>query len=153
MNFEQLLEEVKKNNTVKLKKKNKKFFEFQVENIYFYDLIIFQNINVKIINVPFEDKTLTFEDLNVEKSLDYRDFFIIFFILILSYFFIVEFFTIWYKDNIAPSSLNSDNLSFLNNTFISILSQNFSSSEKIKVLNIVFNSTLVDFLNFYGYLN
>lgn len=152
MNFEQLLEETKKNNTVKIKKKNKKFFEFQIENIYFYDLIIFQNITIKIINVPFEEKPLTLEDLNVEKSLDYRDFFIIFFILILSYFFIVEFFTIWYKDNITPPDLSPADRSFLNNTFISILSQNFSLSEKIKVLNVVFNSTLIDFLNFYGYL-
>lgn len=75
MNFEQLLENKKsKNKDLNLsckklkKKKSKKFFEFQIDDITFYDLTLFQNITVKIINVPFQDKTLSLSDLDMQKQ-------------------------------------------------------------------------------------
>ena len=51
MNFEQLLEKEKEkenleNKTNNLLKKKKKYFEFYIDEIKFYDLVIFQNINI-----------------------------------------------------------------------------------------------------------
>jgi hypothetical protein len=101
MNFEQLLENKKSENKNinpsygRLKKKKlKKFFEFQIDNITFYDLTLFQNITIKIINVPFQDKTLSLSDLNAQKQLKSVDVFIFLIIFILFYFFIVEFISI-----------------------------------------------------------
>lgn len=92
MNFEQLSE--KKYLNFRKKKKIKKFFEFHIDEIKFYDLVIFQTINVKIINVPFQDTTIISNSLIQEKSLNYYDFFLILFLFILTYFFIIEFLTI-----------------------------------------------------------
>jgi hypothetical protein len=101
MNFEQLLENKKsKNKNSNLncekfkKKKLKKFFEFQIDNITFYDLTLFQNITIKIVNVPFQDKTLSLSDLDTQKQLNSVDIFIFLIIFILFYFFIVEFISI-----------------------------------------------------------
>ena len=83
MNFEQLLENKKlKNKNSNLncekfkKKKLKKFFEFQIDNITFYDLTLFQNITIKIVNVPFQDKTLSLSDLDTQKQVNSVDIFI-----------------------------------------------------------------------------
>ena len=101
MNFEQLLENKKlKNKNSNLncekfkKKKLKKFFEFQIDNITFYDLTLFQNITIKIVNVPFQDKTLSLSDLDTQKQVNSVDIFIFLIIFILFYFFIVEFISI-----------------------------------------------------------
>lgn len=98
MNFEQLLEkeklEDKNDNHLKKKKKSKKYFEFYIDEIKFYDLVIFQNISIRIINTPVEDKILTSADLLPEEPLDSTDVFILLLVFILSYFFISEFLTI-----------------------------------------------------------
>jgi hypothetical protein len=101
VNFEQLLKNEKskiKNinqNCEKFKKKKlKKFFEFQIDNVTFYDLTLFQNINIKIINVPLQDKTLSLSDFNSQKSIEYSDIFIFLIMFTLLYFFIVEFISI-----------------------------------------------------------
>jgi hypothetical protein len=98
MNFEQLLEKEKlqdkNDNKLKKKKKIKRYFEFYIDEIKFYDLIIFQNINIRIINTPVQDKILTSSDLLPEEPLDSTDVFILLLVLILSYFFIFEFLTI-----------------------------------------------------------
>ncbi len=160
MNFEQLLKNEKlKNKSVdrdctKLKKKKlKNFFEFQIDNITFYDLTLFQNINVKIINVPFQDKTLSISDLNPQKSLDYLDIFIFLIIFTLLYFFIVEFASIWYKDNIALTGLNLNDYSELTDIVSSALFNDDTFCKKLSKVNIFFNSSILDFLNTYGYLS
>ena len=71
-----------------------KFFEFQIDNITFYDLTLFQNITIKIVNVPFQDKTLSLSDLDTQKQVNSVDIFIFLIIFILFYFFIVEFISI-----------------------------------------------------------
>jgi len=152
MNFEQLLSK-EKSKLIKIKKKKtKKFFEFNIENINFYDLLLFQHISVKIINVPFEDKSISASDLNPEKSFDYRDFFILLLIFIISYFFIVEFITIWYKENIIETGITSTDKDFVNDVISSILFSNYSFSKTLTNVNVLFNSSMIDFLNIYGHL-
>ena len=160
MNFEQLLKNEKLENKSidrdrkKLKKKKiKNFFEFQIDNITFYDLTLFQNINVKIINVSFQDKTLSLSDLNSRKSSDYLDIFIFLIIFILFYFFIVEFASIWYKDNISSAGLSLNSCTELTDSFSSVLFNDETFCKKLSKVNIFFNSSILDFLNMYGYLS
>lgn len=155
MNFEQLLKNKPViQNCKKLKKKKiKRFFEFQIDNITFYDLTLFQNINIKIINVPFQDKTISFSDLNPIKSIDYLDVFIFLIVFILFYYFIVEFITIWYKENILSTGLNLNEHIDLNDTLSSMLFTDDVFCRKLSKVNVFFNSSVLDFLNFYGYLS
>lgn len=156
MNFEQLLEkkelEPKNDNQLK-KKKPKKYFEFYIDEIKFYDLVIFQNINIRIINTPVQDKILTSSDLIPEDPLDSTDVFILLLIFILSYFFIAEFLTIWYKENILATGLELSNNDTVNHLISSTLFINLSFSKALSSVNIVFNSSIIDFLNIYGYLS
>ncbi len=150
MNFEQLSE--KKYLNFRKKKKIKKFFEFHIDEIKFYDLVIFQTINVKIINVPFQDTTIISNSLIQEKSLNYYDFFLILFLFILTYFFIIEFLTIWYKENILYTDFKSFDKNILNNLICSNLSPIFCFSKKLSNLNNLLNSNIVDFLSIYEYV-
>lgn len=158
MNFEQLLEKEKEkenleNKTNNLLKKKKKYFEFYIDEIKFYDLVIFQNINIRIINTPIEDKILTSSDLIPEEPLDSTDVFILLLIFILSYFFIVEFLTIWYKENILSTGLDFTNNNSINDLIYSTLFSNLSSSKTLSSVTMNFNSSIIDLLNIYGYLN
>jgi hypothetical protein len=92
MNFEQLSE--KKSKKLFFKKKSKKYFEFQVDNVTFYDLILFQNISVKIVNIPFQDKSSFSLNLNSSNSFNSLDVIILLAIFVFSYFFIIEFLTL-----------------------------------------------------------
>jgi hypothetical protein len=159
MNFEQLLKNEKlkiKNisqNCEKFKKKKlKKFFEFQIDNVTFYDLTLFQNINIKIINVPFQDKTLSLSDFNSQKSIEYSDIFILLIMFTLLYFFIVEFISIWYKENISSTGLNLNNYDDLTDKILSTLFTDDTFCKKLSKVNIFFNSNILDFLNMNSYL-
>jgi hypothetical protein len=156
MNFEQLLEKEKlqdkNDNKLKKKKKIKRYFEFYIDEIKFYDLIIFQNINIRIINTPVQDKILTSSDLLPEEPLDSTDVFILLLVLILSYFFIFEFLTIWYKENILATGLEFNDNDSLNNLISSTLFINLSFPKALSSVNMIFNSSIIDFLNIYGYL-
>lgn len=157
MNFEQLLEkeklEDKNDNHLKKKKKSKKYFEFYIDEIKFYDLVIFQNISIRIINTPVEDKILTSADLLPEEPLDSTDVFILLLVFILSYFFISEFLTIWYKENILATGLEFSDNDTVNNLIYSTLFSNSSFSKSLSSVNMIFNSSIIDFLSIYGYLS
>lgn len=160
MNFEQLLENKKSENKNinssygRLKKKKlKKFFEFQIDNITFYDLTLFQNITIKIINVPFQDKTLSLSDLNAQKQLKSVDVFIFLIIFILFYFFIVEFISIWYKENIVSAGLNLNDHEGLTSIVSSMFFSDDTFCKKLSKVCIFLNSSILDFLNTYDYLS
>ena len=149
MNFEQLSD--KETGKVFFKKKKKKYFEFQIENITFYELILFQNISIKIVNIPFQEES-PFSNLNSPTPLNILDLIIILFIFTFSYFFIIEFLTIWYKENIEHSFLSPADQAHLSDLFLSSLSSNLPLSKFLINIETSFNSNLVDFLNIYGYL-
>ncbi len=156
MNFEQLLkkEKLKNENGNQLKKKKtKKYFEFYIDEIKFYDLVIFQNINIRIINTPVQDKIITSSDLLPNEPLDSTDVFILLIVFILSYFFISEFLTIWYRENILATGLEISNNNAVNDLISSTLFVNFSFSKSLSSINMTFNSTIIDFLNIYGYIS
>lgn len=156
MNFEQLLkkEKLKDENGNQLKKKKtKKYFEFYIDEIKFYDLVIFQNINIRIINTPVQDKIITSSDLLPNEPLDSTDVFILLIVFILSYFFISEFLTIWYRENILATGLEISNNIAVNDLISSTLFVNFSFSKSLSSINMTFNSTIIDFLNIYGYIS
>lgn len=156
MNFEQLLkkEKLKDENGNQLKKKKtKKYFEFYIDEIKFYDLVIFQNINIRIINTPVQDKIITSSDLLPNEPLDSTDVFILLIVFILSYFFISEFLTIWYRENILATGLEISNNNAVNDLISSTLFVNFSFSKSLSSINMTFNSTIIDFLNIYGYIS
>jgi len=160
MNFEQLLEDKKsKNKNSNLncgefkKKKLKKFFEFQIDNITFYDLTLFQNITIKIVNVPFQDKVLSLSDLDTQKQTNSVDIFIFLIIFILFYFFIVEFISIWYKENILSSGLNLNDHEGLTSVVSSLFFNDDTFCKKLSKVNIFLNSSILDFLNTYDYLS
>ena len=159
MNFEQLLknEKLKIKNTDQScekfkKKKLKRFFEFQIDNITFYDLTLFQNINIKVINVPFQDKTLSLSDFNSQKSIEYLNIFIFLIMFTLLYFFIVEFIFIWYRENILLTGLSLSNHAALTEKILLTLFNDDTFCKKLSKVNIFFNSNILDFLNMNGYL-
>ena len=151
MNFEQLLE--KKPKKVFFKKKSKKYFEFQIDSVTFHDLILFQNISIKIVNVPFQEKSILSSNSDKLNSFNWLDVFILFSLFIFSYFFIVEFLTLWYKENIECSDLYSNDQVFLKESLLSFLSSNLSFPKFLIFLETSFNSSVVDFLSIYGYLS
>jgi hypothetical protein len=73
-------------------------------------------------------------------------------VLILSYFFIFEFLTIWYKENILATGLEFNDNDSLNNLISSTLFINLSFPKALSSVNMIFNSSIIDFLNIYGYL-
>lgn len=159
MNFEQLLENEKlrikgdNKSCQRLKKKKlKKFFEFQIDSITFYDVTLFQNINIKIVNVPIQDKTFSLSSLSLWKSAKYSDAFILVTMFILLYFFIFELFSIWYRENIASSGLNLNDYDSLADKISSTLFTDDTFCKKLSKVNIFLNSNILDFLNINGYL-
>lgn len=160
MNFEQLLKN-KKNEKSKFHNfkflknlKKRKFFEFQIHTTSFYGLILFQEIGINPLGVFSQEKTFSFSKFNPEKSISYMDFFIIFFIFIILYSFIIEFVNTWYVENIAwTNPLSKDCISSdTNSTISSLFFNNYPFCKKLYQITFFFNSTFIDFLNFYDYL-
>ena len=140
MNFEQLFYNKNKN-----KNKNKKLFDFELNNVEFFNIIIFQEIKLKTINTVYEDnshKTLQHPS-NVNKRLFFLIFTLIIFILVI---------TINFNFDIFLSNSNYELNSKLNNFFLFIIDNDIRSLKKFYLINSSFNSNIVDLLSIYKYL-
>ena len=163
MKFEQLYHLNKKNKDkifrrskfkkIKIKRKNKKIFDFEWKEVTFLDLIIHYDLILKVpgsIYQPKEEFSLhSFFSKKKKKLSDY----VIFFILILiSYFYLFHLMEILYTDLIELESLLLNDRDFFNNLFQSILNSSTSISKKFFLLNFYLNSILIDLINFNKYL-
>lgn len=137
MNFEQLFK----------KKKNKKFFLFHVENIIFYDMILFQNISLKITDISFQNATNPLSYLNLPKTPSTLvDFFLILLILFFFYYIISEFLNLTYEKYITFS-----NTKICNDFLINFLLKNNLHKSSLSSIFNFFNLNIVEFLNYYNY--
>lgn len=137
MNFEQLFK----------KKKNRKFFLFHVENIIFYDMVLFQNISLKITDTSFQsDSTFFLYSNSLKSSYTLIDFFLILLILFFFYYVFFEFLNLWYEKNMTFSNTKIFN-DFLVNL---LLKNNFNKSSLFLVSNF-FNLNITEFLDYYNY--
>jgi hypothetical protein len=86
MNFEHLFKRNKNKN------KNKNFFLFYVENVIFYDIILFQNISLKINELSSQDNHNSSLNINSFKiPYTWTDIFLILLFLIFFYYIFFEF--------------------------------------------------------------
>lgn len=136
------------------KKKIKKFFEFQVNNVTFLNILLHQNLEIKIVNVPLQDhkniKESNFKSSN-SSSFIFNVIFV-FLILMFIYIYFYNIFIIWYNENMTLNLLKFSNNSFLITNFLSCLNTSVHSLKKLNIINNFFNSFLIDFLNFYNFI-
>ena len=139
MNFEHLF---KRN-----KNKNKNFFLFYVENVIFYDIILFQNISLKINELSSQDNHNSFLNINSFKiPYTWTDTFLILLFLIFFYYIFFEFLSLWYKENIVSS-----NVKIWNDLTIDFLFKNNFYKFSLSPFCNFFSLNMIEFLNYYNH--
>jgi hypothetical protein len=163
LKFEQLFHLNKKNKNkifkrskfkkIKIKKKNKKIFDFEWKEVTFLGLIIHYDLILKVPGSIYQSKEkFSLHSFFSKKKKKLSDYIIFFILILISYFYLFLLMEILYTDLIELESLLHNDKDFFNNLFQSILNNSTSISKKFFLLNFYLNSILIDLINFNKYL-
>jgi hypothetical protein len=163
LKFEQLFHLNKKNKNkifkrskfkkIKIKKKNKKIFDFEWKEVTFLGLIIHYDLILKVPGSIYQPKEkFSLHSFFSKKKKKLSDYIIFFILILISYFYLFLLMEILYTDLIELESLLHNDKDFFNNLFQSILNNSTSISKKFFLLNFYLNSILIDLINFNKYL-